>query len=94
MALVREMALPIKGTVRNVSVDTARDGREFVTLQLGDASGISDVHFDADMSRDAKKLMVGETWEGMVRPYVKYGISQRTNQPYGFLRLMAVRQGA
>ncbi|MCI5861048.1 hypothetical protein [Bifidobacterium boum] len=96
MALVREMALPIKGVVRNVSVDQTDDGRRFVTLQLGDATGVSDVHFDADMSREAEKVPVGATWQGMVRPYVKYGISRKSNQPYGFLRLVAVKpqQGA
>ncbi len=93
MALVREMALPIRGTVRDVHVDTLDDGREFATVQLGDATGVSDIHFDAQSTPAAKKLMIGEEWQGTVRPYVKYGISKKSGQPYGFLRLQVETVG-
>ena len=96
MAVIREATLNISGTIRRVDVDHDQKGTAYATVQIENEGGISDVAFSADNTQKcgAVDFKPGTSVNWQVRPYVVYGISQRSGAAYGFRKLNYCGLGA
>lgn len=90
MAMIREATVLLRGTVRNIDYYTAKAGGQYATVQVQNDGGISDVSVSpTDVERlNIHALPAGVPIAWVVRPYVKYGITERTGRAYAFLSLI------
>lgn len=82
-----EAALIIEGTVVDSKIETASNGKEYLTVRISNDYGMSDVSFNVAKTQVYKDVAQGDVVKWLIRPFVKYGISSRTQQAYGILRL-------
>ena len=90
MAMIREATVLLRGMVRTIDYYTAKAGGQYATVQVQNEGGISDVSVSpTDVERlNVHNMPAGAPVAWVVRPYVKYGLIERTGRPYAFLSLI------
>ena len=93
MAMVPEAAMRLDGTVMRVSIDHDDKGNAYGTVQVSNNDGISDVSFNSAATRDMQvaTLAPGTPVSWVVRPFVVFGVSKKSRNAYGFLKLNFLR---
>lgn len=93
MAMVPEAAMKLDGTVMRVGIDHDDKGNAYGTVQVSNNDGISDVSFNANATRDMQvaNLVPGTPVAWIVRPFVVFGVSKKSGNAYGFLKLNFLR---
>ena len=85
--------MKLDGTVMRVGIDHDDKGNAYGTVQVSNNDGISDVSFNADATRDMQvaTLAPGTPVAWVVRPFVVFGVSKKSGNAYGFLKLNFLR---
>lgn len=93
MAMVPEAGMKLDGNVIRVGIDHDDKGNAYGTVQVSNDDGISDVSFSAEATRNMRvsELAPGTPVAWVVRPYAMFGVSKRSNQQYGFIKLNFLR---
>lgn len=92
MAQISECGMRLDGVVRKAVYNTdEKSGARYLTAQIENDDGISDVRFSADATRAHNGLSRGDLVSWVVRPWLMSGVSKRTGSSYAFLHIDYVR---